>query len=290
MLDYITREPISKGWSKDKKYCITDKNGQKYLLRLSSMEEYDRKAQEYDLAKQVAATGIPMCRPIEFGVCEEGVYSIQSWICGEDAEERIPQLPEEEQYRYGLDAGRILQKIHTIPAPETLEPWDVYFGRKADYKIRMYQECPIKCKGGELFIDYIDRHRHLLKGRPRTYQHGDYHIGNMMLGRDGLLYIIDLDRSDFGDPWEEFNRIVWCAQAAPAFASGIVDGYFDGQIPGAFWQLLAPYISSNTLSSVPWAIPFGQDEIDVMLRQAEEILGWYHDMQDPVPTWYRPIR
>jgi hypothetical protein len=40
----------------------------------------------------------------------------------------------------------------------------------------------------------------------------------MMIGRDRQLYIIDFNRSDFGDPWEEFNRIVWCAQAAPVFA------------------------------------------------------------------------
>ena len=61
--------------------------------------------------------------------------------------------------------------------------------------------------------------------------------------------------------WEEFNRIVWCAQAAPAFASGMVDGYFDGDVPMEFWKLLALYICSNTLSSLPWAIPFGEGEV-----------------------------
>lgn len=63
-------------------------------------------------------------------------------------------------------------------------------------------------------------HRHLFKGRPRTYQHGDYHIGNMMIGDDKQLYIIDFNRNDFGDPWEEFNRIVWCAPNTPLFATG----------------------------------------------------------------------
>ena len=100
------------------------------------------------------------------------------------------------------------------------------------------------------------------------------------------LYIIDFDRDDYGDPWEEFNRIVWCAQKAPLFASGMVDGYFDGSVPMDFWRLLALYISSNTLSSIPWAIPFGQEEINVMQNQAREVLTWYDHMQNPVPTWY----
>ena len=89
-----------------------------------------------------------------------------------------------------------------------------------------------------------------------------------MIDRNGKLQIIDFDRYDFGDPWEEFNRIVWCAQKPPLFASGMVNGYFDGDVPPDFWKLLALYISSNTLSSVYWAISFGQDEVDTMLNQA----------------------
>ena len=53
-----------------------------------------------------------------------------------------------------------------------------------------------------------------------------------------------------------------------------------------FWKLLALYISSNALSSLPWAIPFGQSEIDVMLNQAKQVLEWYDYMQSPIPTWY----
>ena len=66
----------------------------------------------------------------------------------------------------------------------------------------------------------------------------------------------------------------------------MVNGYFDDDVPMDFWRLLALYIASNTLSSVYWAIPFGQKEIDTMLNQAKEVLSWYDNMQNPVPTWY----
>ena len=46
------------------------------------------------------------------------------------------------------------------------------------------------------------------------------------------------------------------------------------------------YISSNALSSIPWAIPFGEGEIRTMIRQTEEIMGWYDRMQAVVPSWY----
>lgn len=56
-----------------------------------------------------------------------------------------------------------------------------------------------------------------------------------------------------------------------------------------FWKLLALYISSNTLSSVPWAIPFGEEQIQVMVNQAKDVLIWYDNMTKPVPTWYKEV-
>lgn len=285
-LHFIAKEPINKGWSGDKKYCVTDENGTRYLLRVSDKALYDAKLSEFNMMKQVAALGIPMCLPIEFGTCEDGVYSVQSWVDGVDAEEVIPTLSDTEQYVYGLEAGRILRKIHSIPAPAAQEDWESRFNRKMDYKINRYKESPIHYENGQVFIDYISENRHLLQGRPQVYQHGDYHIGNMMIDHGGHLQILDFNRNDFGDPWEEFNRIVWCAQKSSLFASGMVNGYFDGEVPLEFWKLLALYISSNTLSSVYWAIPFGQEEVNTMLNQAREVLAWYDNMRNPIPAWY----
>ena len=286
-MKFLTKNLIDKGWSRDKKYCVTDENGTRYLLRVSDISEYDAKKAEFEMMRQVSALGVPMCQPIEFGVCDEGVFSLQSWIDGDDAEEIIPALSDTEQYVYGLEAGRILKKIHSIPAPAMKEDWEARFNRKMDYKIQKYNECPIKYENGQAFIDYINENRRLLKNRPQSYQHGDYHIGNMIIGSDKKLYIIDFNRNDFGDPWEEFNRIVWGAQKSSLFASGMVNGYFENNVTLEFWKLLALYISSNTLSSVPWAIPFGEEQIGVMVNQAKEVLEWYENMKNPVPAWYK---
>ena len=282
----VERRLVDKGWSGDQKYCVTTTDGSKYLLRVTAPERAHRFHLGYLRMQEAAVLGIPMCLPIEFGESEEGTYAIHSWIDGTDAEETVPMLSKEKQYAYGLDAGRILKKLHSLPAPAGVTPWAGRFNVKIDRKIKMYAECPLKYDDGELFLAYLAENRYLLSDRPQTYQHGDYHIGNMMIDNNGVLTIIDFDRDDFGDPWEEFNRIVWCAQASPAFASGMVDGYFDAEIPMEFWKLLALYISSNTLSSLPWAISFGEKEIQTMRKQAAELLLWYDNMRNPVPTWY----
>ena len=268
------------------KYFVTDENGNRYLLRVLDIAEYDKKQSEFNMMKQVASFGVPMCQPIEFGTCDEGVYSIQSWFDGDDAEEVIATLSDTEQYVYGLEAGRILKKIHSIPAPATQEDWEIRFNCKMDYKIKKYTECPLKYENGQAFIDYINENRHLLKNRPQTYQHGDYHIGNMMIDRNGKLYIIDFNRNDYGDPWEDIKAITWDVEASQMFASGRINGYFDNDVPEEFWRIFALYISCGILSSLPWAIPFGEEQIQVMVNQAKEVLSWYNNMKNPVPTWY----
>ena len=248
-LNIVSKEPILEGWSNDRKYCISNEKGERFLLRVSDMAKYDTKQSEFVMMQRVASLGVSMCLPIEFGTCDEGVYSIQSWIDGESAEDLIPLLPSGEQYEYGLEAGRILQKIHSIPAPDSQEDWAVRFNRKMDTKIRNYGECPIKYSKGQVFIDYINANRHLLIGRPQTYQHGDYHIGNMMIDRNGKLCIIDFNRNDYGDPWEEFNRIVWCAQRSAFFASFLITS----SLSVASFFTLSSSSFSAIFCSRPWS-------------------------------------
>lgn len=284
--DFSEVAEIKKGWSSDKKYCVTDSAGRKYMLRISPAEQYEHVKAEFACMEKVFSLGINMCEPIECGICDEGAYMLQSWVEGVDVRDVIHSYSDEEIYEYGCEAGRILKRIHSIPAPEGILEWEVFFNQKMDRKIEMYRKCPLKYDKGEVFVEYIRTHRHLLANRPQTFQHGDYHIGNFMIDRKGKLVVIDFNREDYGDPWEEFNRIVWCVQEAPMFAAGMVDGYFENDVPVEFWELLALYIASNTLSSLPWAIPFGEKEIDVMKKQAADILEWYDGMSKVVPNWY----
>ena len=191
MIKIVKRTPIHKGWSPDKKYYGEDIEGQKYLIRISPIESYNQRLKEFELMKAINKTPILMSKPLEFGVNEEGVYSIQSWIDGVDADVIIPKLSNKQQYEYGLTAGMALQMIHSVPTPIS-ESWDTFFNRKIDNKRALYEASPIKHSKDYLFIDYIEKTRNLLKGRPSVYQHGDFHIKNMIVGNDDNLYSLTL--------------------------------------------------------------------------------------------------
>ncbi len=280
------RHPITYGWSKDKKFRALTESGETFFLRISAPEREENRRLMFEMQKKVAALGVPMCLPLEFGICDEGVYTIYSWVSGEDASSVVPDLSPARQYDLGKQVGRLLTRIHTIPAPAGHPNWETFYGRKLARYRQNAENCPIKLNKAELFYRFIDEHKHLIHGRPSCYQHGDFHIGNIML-KDGKPVIIDFDRYDFGDPYEELKRLVWSAETAPHFSCGIIDGYFNGDIPSDFWPLLALYIAGGAIGSLPWAIPYGEREIHTMQEQGREILRYYDDFQTTVPLWYR---
>lgn len=49
-----------------------------------------------------------MCKPIEIGTCENGIYTMYTWVDGKDVEDVIPRHSEAEQYGFGLTAGEII--------------------------------------------------------------------------------------------------------------------------------------------------------------------------------------
>ena len=283
--DIISKEAIYKGFSRDQKYCVQTASKEKYFLRIAPLDKMERQKALTALLGRLSALDIPMCRPVESGECEDGFYTLFTWIDGTEAETAVPSLSKPAQYALGLQAGKILKRIHTIPAPADQEDWHKRFGRKTDMKIQKYLDCGLRFAGDSEVIAYLTRNRSVLQDRPQTFQHGDYHIGNMMIENEAIL-LLDFDRFDFGDPWEEFNRIVWCAQSSFEFAAGMVDGYFDFSPPAKFWACLAFYIGSNLLSSVYWAMDFGQSELDVMMRQVQDVLSWYSHFRSIVPDWY----
>lgn len=286
--EWRTVDRIDKGWSGDVKYHITKRDSQELLLRVSDISLYDRKKKEYEAMMMLNGCEVLMSRPVDFGICNKGrnVFVLLTWIDGSDAEEILPTMSPKEQYTLGYDVGRALRRIHSVPAPPDQIDWEVRFNRKIDRKIKDHEACVIKIDGADKIINYINENRPLLKHRTQTFQHGDFHVGNMVITEENRIGIIDFNRYDYGDPWEEFNRIVWCAGVSRYFASGRINGYFADDVPELFFRLMALYIGSNTLSSVPWAVPFGETEVKTMLDQARDVLAWYDDFRTCVPNWY----
>lgn len=244
---------------------------------------------EYERVKRVSKLGILMSMPIEFGICDNGrkVYSLFSWIDGEDAENALPNFNKSEQYKLGIQSGRILKKMHSIVEPVNQEPWGERYKRKNYRVIERYYNCEINIKNEEKIMRFIKNNMCYLDGRPNTFQHGDYHVGNLIITSDRQIGVIDFNRSSFGDPWEEYDRYIFTWRVSIPFAIGHIHGYFDNNVPDEFFRLMSLYNATNIIASIPWAIPFGEVDINNMLVNADEIYSSYNGFERYIPKWYK---
>jgi hypothetical protein len=51
--DFTNKKVIDKGWSGDKKYCVTTTDRTRYLIRTSQIELYNRKKNEVEMMRRV---------------------------------------------------------------------------------------------------------------------------------------------------------------------------------------------------------------------------------------------
>lgn len=281
---------LKHGWSNDKKYYIETYNGDKLLLRISNSNKKDMKTREFHTLKKLNHLKLNCSKPLEYGIskCNKYVYILYSWINGDDLSSTLLTKPSKDQYLLGINAEKALFEIHkSLNIEDNNGTWSKRYNKKIDKKLLQYQECKTHFNGSEKVIEYIYNNRILLDNRPLSGHHGDFHIGNMLIDNKGKLGIVDFDRFDIGDPWEEFNRITWCADISSYFATGRIDGYFHNNVPDDFIKLLALYIGVNQLSSIPWAIPFGAEQIEVMLKQAMKVMSDFNDFTTYIPQWYK---
>ena len=73
--------PLLKGWSGDRKFILEDKGGERYLLRLSNPDLFEKKKAQFELLKKIELLRLNCSRPIEFGMDTDGiVYMLMSMI------------------------------------------------------------------------------------------------------------------------------------------------------------------------------------------------------------------
>lgn len=282
----VSRQPLTKGWSTDQKYKVQLEDGRLGLLRIAERPAYEAKRLEFQLVENLFGLGLPVAEPIAFWMDDLSVYTLYEWVEGQDMNEVASSLSDAVLYDLGCQSGKFLRTLHALPINQSLRDWNSFYQAKIDSKLAAYQVASHSYPNGQAMIDFVQANRHLLEGRPIAYHHGDFHTGNFLQGQDGRLKILDFDRYDIGDPWEEFNRLIFTADLSPAFARGQVDAYFDSAIPEEFWRFLALYLTVNSLGALSWAEQVDPLQIPLMKEQADAIWTWYRGYSRLQPLWY----
>lgn len=166
---------------------------------------------EATLIQAADAAGVPVARVLASGAGDDELetgYLIAEFVDGETIARKILRDDEYAGARasFAADCGRALAAIHAIdPATvPTLERVD---------QVTQYREIldafgdPIPAF--ELAFAWLDDNRP--DGTGEAVVHGDFRLGNLMVGPDGLRAVVDWELAHLGDPMEDLGWL--CVRA-----------------------------------------------------------------------------
>lgn len=287
---WISAESLNKGFSGEQKYIITDKDNNKFLLRVSKMETYEEKKKQYDLLQKVAKLNINSSKPISFGkLNNEEVYMVLSWLEGEDAGVAVTKLTDKEAYLLGIETGKVLAKLHEVPVDANSEkPWIEKFRAKMDRKYKALDESGLEIPNKEKVIKFVEDNMYLLENRIQTFTHGDYHLSNLIVN-NGKIGVIDFEKNKVSDPYDDLKPFMWNVFVSEYFETGMINGYFNNNVPSDFFPILKVYAAENLVSFLPWAAKIGGENLQTAYKINTSIMEWYDNFDATIPTWYKGI-
>ncbi len=283
-------ERINAGWSSDEKYCVVNKEQELLLLRLSESEDFEDKKREFERIKQFNQLPNKMSRAIDFGQVPgtSKIYMLLSYIEGADLQKILPFLDKKEQYKLGIESGEILNKFHQISIDvdesevlRKLHAKKMY--QMERFLISSYNNLP----GIKVLETYVRKNSFRILNQPVVLQHGDFHPNNLIYTHDKQIGVIDFNRSDIGDPYEEFYKLqMFGKESSTLFIKGLIMGYFEGDIPNEFWIMQKLYVFHTSLFSIIWAEDYFKKDVEKMIGRLYQNLEDYEGGRLLVPKWW----
>ncbi|KAM9984034.1 hypothetical protein ACTFIY_000764 [Dictyostelium cf. discoideum] len=330
--NWKTITPINKGFSNDLKFKVELKEEQQQmkfqLLRISESNLFKEKNIEFSMIKIFNSVllndngheklEVEMSKPIEIGLCnkEKNVWMLLTWIEGEDFNDSIFNESIENQYRLGLNAGKLLKRFHLIPLSSITNdnnndtttqppPPPIINGDRLEKRLEVISRfekdinCKFRFENDQCIIDYcklnlekVVKINENLQNSKLVLKHNDFHFGNMILIKNNngnsKLGIIDFNRSQFGYGYQEFQKIQFFnVELSIPFCVGQIDGYFNNKAPPSdFWYSFTTFVATSCLGAIVWAESINDHQIELMKERCKIILNHFDNFNLIIPKWY----
>jgi aminoglycoside phosphotransferase (APT) family kinase protein len=280
-------EFIDAGYSTDRKYLVTLNDGARRVLRLSGIEDEAARQFEFQTIGRLHELGILCAETFAFGTFADVCYGLYGYFDGECASDALPKLTVVRQFEIGLHAGEQLRAIQFWSEPPgKVDEFEVRGGKYARH-VAQLAELGITFSGQEIAHQYASGNMHLLHGRPTTFRHGDFHPSNLIIRDGSLVGVIDFNRCDWGDPYDDFYKTAFFgAPASENFATGLVTGYFRGEPPAEFWPLYNLFVAATLPADLIWSrLLFPKQFADSVIR-VERITRTHDFVSGGPPEWF----
>lgn len=271
----------------DEKTVIELLDGPSFLVRTGQTSFYPAYQRTYDALTDLASLKNPGI-PRAFFIDKDRAKStlILSFAPGVTMDIALRDKSAEEQEKLGEKSGILLQAMHSL-IPEVREDfgdWEMAFKKT----ISDYIELSLYLKGEKELISFIlaSMHKVVYDNSP-AYVHGGIDLPNFVLEPNGDVCLVDFTDIRVFDPYYDFalveSRI---APVSPAFANGLISGYFKNGIPPlGFFTAFAFYSAMEGLRQTVAKCHAGKTAEGIAVFN--KLLADFSCFKREKPIWYK---
>ena len=208
------------------------------------------------------------------------------WLDGENLRSFLHNKTEISCYEYGIKSSKLLKKLHEVNVSNVVARFNVDNYITDILAILRSNECILKYKN--LWLDLIVENADILKIKKKdSIIHFDFKPKNIMVSNDKLL-LIDFDSFSIGNPWFDFyDKGLAIYKERQAFNKGVIDGYFNNNIPNDFWMFLKIISICTMIQMSAWSI--NKMKQDYIFSIEKHLLKSYSDDSNNIPKWYESL-
>lgn len=286
--NWKTYQRITTGFSNDLKYLVTDSSDKKYLIRISQSSLNNKKMMEKRFLDSIRELNFnkTICYECSLFNNNKNIFSLYSWVDGEILKNKISKMSYQDKYVFGIQAGKILKKMHSVNIDNKDNISIVQIRSRRAKKMLLYMNSKIKISNDNLLINFINDNISNLYNFEPKYIHHDFHLGNLVLN-NGAIGVIDFDKTIVEDPILDLVKLqIFDVEDGSDFCMGVLDGYFNNDIPNHFWIRYAVLTAYNCITLSLWASSKGLSEVLKINKIIKNLLNEYNNFENYIPNWY----
>lgn len=221
---------INEGLSNSIKQKVTDEYGNVYMRRVMRYSSTLN-----DILEQYKEIGTSLrddrlVKIIDISKDAGKIVLLTEWVDGNTLESLLPAMSDDEAFQMGIRSAILLRSIHEAGG---IVVNDCVTEKFICDEIEKY----MNINGEDKLYKLVYKNMHiLLDNHDKVFLHSDYHVGNILLNRNGKLIVVDLEKCETGSVYrdlgvnETYNFIV-----SSCYAKGLLHEYSKNQ--GFTWKL-----------------------------------------------------
>ena len=193
-------------------------------------------------------------------------------------------LSDDDAYKIGFEIGRFIFEYHKSFQGADCGRWNKHYNYRINKFLHKYGLGKYRGNLEYVLFDFLERNRYCLKERTCTTIIGINGLEDIKISKDGKFQIIEEYKFLRSDSYFEFSNMNLYHENNSSLLTGVVNGYFDNNVPRAFFKLLGVYTIIENLYDIFVENKNVDDEY--ITEKIKEINDVYDGFSSIYPIWY----